>query len=45
MNYYERFGFKNAGKSKAQFGGGGWYDMVFDLSAAGAAPATNASSS
>lgn len=45
VNYYERFGFKNAGKSKAQFGGGGWHDMVFDLSAAGSASATNTSSS
>jgi len=26
--YYERFGFKNIGPSKAQFGGGGWHDMV-----------------
>lgn len=29
--YYERFGFRNRGPSKAQFGGGGWYDMVVDL--------------
>lgn len=42
VNYYERFGFKNAGKSNAQFGGGGWYDMVFDLSVAGSASAANA---
>jgi predicted N-acetyltransferase YhbS len=26
--YYEKFGFTNLGESKAQFGGGGWYDMV-----------------
>ncbi|KUI53718.1 Polyamine N-acetyltransferase 1 [Cytospora mali] len=31
VSYYERFGFKHAGKSKAEFGGGGWHDMVFDL--------------
>ncbi|KAI5366237.1 Putative GNAT domain, acyl-CoA N-acyltransferase [Septoria linicola] len=31
--YYERFGFRNRGPSKAQFGGGGWYDMVVDLEA------------
>ncbi|KAK4655653.1 hypothetical protein QC762_304290 [Podospora pseudocomata] len=32
VGYYERFGYKNLGPSKAQFGGGGWNDMVFDLS-------------
>lgn len=37
VKYYERFGFKHAGKSEAQFGGGGWHDMVFDLPTA---PAT-----
>ncbi|KAK0718222.1 hypothetical protein B0T26DRAFT_752172 [Lasiosphaeria miniovina] len=31
ISYYERFGFKNIGESKASFGGGGWYDMVFTL--------------
>ncbi|KAI3402133.1 hypothetical protein diail_62 [Diaporthe ilicicola] len=31
VSYYERFGFKHAGKSKAEFGGGGWHDMVFEL--------------
>lgn len=31
--YYEKFGFKNKGKSAAQFGGGGWFDMVKDISA------------
>lgn len=30
--YYEKFGFKNRGKSAAQFGGGGWFDMVKELS-------------
>lgn len=30
--YYEKFGFKNRGKSAAQFGGGGWFDMVKDIS-------------
>lgn len=29
--YYEKFGFKNRGKSAAQFGGGGWFDMVKDI--------------
>lgn len=28
VSYYERFGFKNAGASKAEYGGGGWYNMV-----------------
>jgi ribosomal protein S18 acetylase RimI-like enzyme len=31
VSYYERFGFKQKGKSKAQFGGGGWHDMVSRL--------------
>lgn len=26
--YYERFGFSNHGPSKAEFGGGGWFDMI-----------------
>jgi ribosomal protein S18 acetylase RimI-like enzyme len=30
--YYEKFGFKNQGKSSAQFGGGGWFDMVKEIS-------------
>jgi predicted N-acetyltransferase YhbS len=29
--FYEQFGFVNKGKSAAQFGGGGWYDMVREL--------------
>lgn len=29
--YYEKFGFRSLGPSKAQFGGGGWIDMVLDL--------------
>ncbi|KAK3680802.1 hypothetical protein LTR37_021044 [Vermiconidia calcicola] len=29
--YYEGFGFENKGKSEAQFGGGGWYDLVREL--------------
>ena len=29
--YYQKFGFKNKGKSSAQFGGGGWFDMVKDV--------------
>jgi len=31
LPWYEKLGFSNKGKSKAQFGGGGWYDMVFEL--------------
>lgn len=31
ISYYERFGFKSLGPSKAEFGGGGWYDMVVSL--------------
>lgn len=26
--YYQRFGFQHMGESKAEFGGGGWHDMV-----------------
>lgn len=33
LSYYERFGFVNHGPSKAEFGGGGWYDMVCPLNA------------
>jgi predicted N-acetyltransferase YhbS len=29
--YYEKFGFKSLGKSKAEFAGGGWYDMIREL--------------
>lgn len=29
--YYEKFGFKNKGASNAQFGGGGWFDMVKEV--------------
>lgn len=28
IKYYEKIGFKNMGPSKAQFGGGGWFDLV-----------------
>jgi len=28
MEWYEKLGFSNKGKSEAQFGGGGWFDMV-----------------
>lgn len=31
--YYEQFGFHSLGPSKAQFGGGGWYDMTIDINA------------
>jgi ribosomal protein S18 acetylase RimI-like enzyme len=30
--YYEKLGFKNKGKSPAQFGDGGWFDMVKEIS-------------
>lgn len=33
MAWYEKLGFSNKGKSDAQFGGGGWYDMIFELKA------------
>ncbi|PMD47302.1 polyamine acetyltransferase [Hyaloscypha variabilis F] len=33
LAWYEKLGFSNKGKSKAQFGGGGWYDLVFELKA------------
>lgn len=42
VSYYERFGFKHAGKSDSAFGGGGWHDMVFDLGTV-AGPAGGAS--
>ncbi|TVY35229.1 Polyamine N-acetyltransferase [Lachnellula subtilissima] len=29
--WYEKLGFVNKGKSKAQFGGGGWFDLVKSL--------------
>ena len=28
VSFYENVGFRNAGKSEAKFGGGGWNDMV-----------------
>lgn len=28
VSYYERSGYTHLGESKAQFGGGGWHDMV-----------------
>ncbi|RDL38863.1 putative polyamine acetyltransferase [Venustampulla echinocandica] len=31
VSWYEKLGFTNNGKSAAQFGGGGWYDLVYDL--------------
>lgn len=34
IGFYEQFGFVKKGESKAQFGGGGWHDMVLDLKAA-----------
>ncbi|KAK4126326.1 acyl-CoA N-acyltransferase [Parathielavia appendiculata] len=38
VSYYERSGFKHLGESKAQFGGGGWHDMVGILSSAPETP-------
>ncbi|KAF9881928.1 acetyltransferase [Colletotrichum karsti] len=32
VSYYKRFGFRHVGASKASFAGGGWNDMVFELS-------------
>jgi len=34
VSYYERFGFRHVGESKAEFGGGGWHDMVMNLAGA-----------
>ncbi|RFU28270.1 hypothetical protein B7463_g8065, partial [Scytalidium lignicola] len=31
LSWYEKLGFVNKGPSSAQFGGGGWYDMIFEL--------------
>ncbi|CZT19512.1 related to polyamine acetyltransferase [Ramularia collo-cygni] len=31
VTYYEQFGFVNKGESAAQFGGGGWIDMVSEF--------------
>ncbi|KAH8681447.1 polyamine acetyltransferase [Xylariales sp. PMI_506] len=31
VNYYVRFGFQHKGESRAQFGGGGWHDLTFEL--------------
>ncbi|PSS02129.1 hypothetical protein BD289DRAFT_449932 [Coniella lustricola] len=45
IGYYERFGFKNVGKSKVEFAGGGWVDMVFDWATHSAAVTTNTVSS
>ncbi|KAL9600334.1 MAG: hypothetical protein Q9219_003284 [cf. Caloplaca sp. 3 TL-2023] len=32
VKYYEGLGFRNLGESQASFGGGGWYDMVYEMS-------------
>ncbi|KAL9003121.1 MAG: hypothetical protein Q9188_003985 [Gyalolechia gomerana] len=32
VKYYEALGFRNWGKSQASFGGGGWYDMIYEIS-------------
>lgn len=44
VGYYERFRFKHAGASDAEFGGGGWHNMVFDL-ASNSRPGTASSAS
>ncbi|KAH9831316.1 polyamine acetyltransferase [Teratosphaeria destructans] len=31
IGFYEKFGFVNKGRSEAQFGGGGWFDLVREL--------------
>jgi len=31
IQWYEKLGFTDKGNSKAQFGGGGWYDLVYEL--------------
>ncbi|KAF2489119.1 acyl-CoA N-acyltransferase [Lophium mytilinum] len=31
VTFYERLGFENRGKSKATYGGGGWFDMVVEF--------------
>ncbi|KAM0184156.1 hypothetical protein ACHAPC_006267 [Botrytis cinerea] len=31
VNFYKMLGFLEKGKSDAQFGGGGWYDMIYEL--------------
>lgn len=38
VSYYERFGFKHQGESKAEFGGGGWHDMIFDFASSDKPP-------
>lgn len=32
VGYYEALGFQNIGKSEVSFGGGGWNDMVYEIS-------------
>lgn len=32
VKYYEALGFRNVGKSQASFGGGGWNDLIYDVS-------------
>ncbi|KAA8573947.1 hypothetical protein MFRU_001g01960 [Monilinia fructicola] len=31
INFYKALGFTEKGKSEAQFGGGGWYDLIYEL--------------
>ncbi|KAL8698132.1 MAG: hypothetical protein Q9201_006740 [Fulgogasparrea decipioides] len=35
VKYYETLGFRDLGKSEVKFGGGGWNDMVYDISEKG----------
>lgn len=32
VGYYEALGFRNRGKSELSFGGGGWNNMVYEIS-------------
>ncbi|KAL8872329.1 MAG: hypothetical protein Q9174_002024 [Haloplaca sp. 1 TL-2023] len=32
VRYYEALGFRDLGQSEVKFGGGGWHDMVYDIS-------------
>ncbi|KAL8803689.1 MAG: hypothetical protein Q9182_003021 [Xanthomendoza sp. 2 TL-2023] len=31
VKYYEALGFRNTGRSETKFGGGNWYDMLWDI--------------
>jgi GNAT superfamily N-acetyltransferase len=38
VGFYEKLGFKNRGKSAATYGGGGWFDMVYEFKDAPPSP-------